>query len=94
MYDDMIATTIRFAQEIVLLLGQDVVWEEMEIIGWRDHDINDIPGFIEDYITQIEVGGEGFIEGLDTVETDFRNIADKYGYSVDENLVVTDGVPR
>lgn len=94
MYDHMIATTIRFTQEIVSLLGEDAVWEEMEIIGWRGHDINDIPGFIEDYITQIEVGGEGFIEGLDTVQIDFKYIADKYGYNVDENFVVTDGVPR
>lgn len=94
MYDDMIANTIRFTQEIISLLGVDAVCEEMEIIGWRGHDINDIPAFIEDYITQIEVDGEGFIEGVDTVQTDFKHIADKYGYNVDENLVVTDGVPR
>lgn len=94
MHDYMIATTIRFVQEIVSLLGEDIVWEEMEILGWRGHDINDIPGFIEDYIAQIEVGGEGFIEGLDTVQKDFKNIADKYGYGVDENFIVTDDVPR
>lgn len=86
----MIETTIKFVQDVIALIGDDAVFEEMEILGWRGHDANDIPAFIEDYIGQVEPDGEGYIVGIDIVQSDFKYIADKYGYSVDENLVVTD----
>lgn len=82
---------IRFVQDVIAFIGDDAVYEEMEILGWRGHDANDIPAFIEGYLGEFD---DDFNKRASIVETDFRDIADKYGLNVDENCNVTDGVPR
>lgn len=97
MSSNIIPARIKFVQDVIAFIGDDAVCEEMEILGWRGHDSSDIPGFIEDYIGEIDEDFGGFLnfnERVGIIESDFSDIADKYGLNVDENFNVTDGVPR